>query len=706
MAADLETIKKIEKIIGKKLKSITLDQIYTFDNGYMVDESEGVIGLNVNKSMLSDISFLKDLKNLSHLSLDQNQITDITPLKDLKKLTLLVLENNPLTDLSPLKDLKNLKELYLRNNNISQLPADIGEWESPMEIKWEFDYKGGIILEGNPLEIPPVEIVKQGRKAVTVYFKALEGEKRALNEVKVLLVGDGGAGKTSLVKRLLEEGYDPNQSQTHGIDIRYWQVKAKKEKIKVRIWDFGGQEIMHATHQFFLSKRSLYILVLDCRKDAKIEYWLKHINTFGGNSPVLVVINKIDENPAFDVNRVFLQEKYKNIKGFFRVSCAANDGIKKFSQHLVNQLAQVELISTTWAKTWFNMKERLEKMKKHFISYDEYKVLCRQEKIIDKIAQDTLVDYLNDLGIILHFKDFKLKETHVLDPEWVTTAVYKIINSKDIAAMRGLLKLELLEDVLKKKTRKDYDYPPDKHKYIIDLMQKFELCYEIDTSTILIPDLLELQQPVFDFDYETALKFLVEYDFLPRSIMPRFIVKMHRDIKNRYQWRSGVVLADETFQATAVVICDDEAKTIFIYVQGTQKRDYFAIILKNLRDIHRTFEKLDEVEKVPMPDATHVTTSYEHLLTLENMGIKEFVPDGSKKKYNVKELLGTVYTEKNTEAEILQILKKLQDKFDTEETLLKKADDFFMLQPNIMGIGVNVNKLPQLVKKLFKKKHE
>ena len=49
---------------------------------------------------------------------------------------------------------------------------------------------------------------------------------------------------------------------------------------------------------------------------------------------------------------------------------------------------------------------------------------------------------------------------------------------------------------------------------------------------------------------------------------------------------------------------------------------------------------------------------------------------------------------------------ELQDKFDTEETLLKKADDFFMFQPNIMGIGVNVNKLPQLVKKLFKKKQE
>jgi hypothetical protein len=45
---------------------------------------------------------------------------------------------------------------------------------------------------------------------------------------------------------------------------------------------------MHATHQFFLSKRSLYILVLDGRKEEDAEYWLKHIESFGGDSPVLM----------------------------------------------------------------------------------------------------------------------------------------------------------------------------------------------------------------------------------------------------------------------------------------------------------------------------------------------------------------------------------------------------------------------------------
>ena len=106
-----------------------------------------------------------------------------------------------------------------------------------------------------------------------------------MNEVKVLLVGEGGSGKTSLVKRLMGQGFDPNESQTHGINIRHKDFAPPtpgSDPVHVRFWDFGGQEIMHATHQFFLSQRSVYVLVLDARKEEAAEYWLKHIESFGG----------------------------------------------------------------------------------------------------------------------------------------------------------------------------------------------------------------------------------------------------------------------------------------------------------------------------------------------------------------------------------------------------------------------------------------
>ncbi len=658
--------------------------------------------LNLGSNAISDISFLKDLLNLTHLNLSSNAISDISSLKNLTNLTDLYLNYNKISDISPLKGLSNLTYLYLRNNQIKVIPKEINNLT--MDIIFHDILKRqapeGIVLNDNPLESPPEEIVRKGRNAVHAYFKSLEGEKQALNEVKVLLVGDGGAGKTSLVKQLLGEDFDRNESQTHGINIKHWKINQNENEIKVNLWDFGGQEIMHATHQFFLSKRSLYVLVLDSRKDEKLEYWLKHIESFGGTSPIVIVINKIDENPSFDVNRLFLKEKYESIKGFYRLSCAKKKGIDTFSNSLSEELAKVELLQTTWAKSWINIKTELENTTDHFIDFDEYKAICVKENVLDDISQQTLIDFLNDLGVILHFKDFGLSDTHVLEPKWLTAAVYRIINSETLAKNNGILKLGDLDIILAMKDDSGYHYPKDKYRYIIDIMKKFELCFEIDNNSVLIPDLLEVQETKFDFDYDNSLKFVIEYDFLPRSVMPRFIVKMHKDIKEDLRWRTGVILEDSTFHSTAIVRSDDEAKKIYIYVNGEQKRDYFSVIRHAFLTINRGFEKLKFIEKVPMPDNPEVTVSYDHLARLEQKGIEEYLPDGSEKEYDVKDLLGSIYVEHKTEKEALQLLRKLQDQSDTQETLLEKVNEIIVLQPNFFGLGININ---QLVNKLINK---
>jgi hypothetical protein len=703
MATDLEIIEELEKEIGKKLRSVNFTDI-TWDSStgsYAVDNNGNIVGLNLcNLNLTSFPTSILKLTHLNKISLYKNQLSSIPQgIKNLKNLSYLALVSNRFTEFPvQIINLRKLENLWLEKNNIKELPKEI--IELGLEIEWDRRYNA-ITLADNPLESPPIEIVKRGREAIIEYFKSLEGEKQALNEVKVLLVGNGGAGKTSLVRQLLGEEFNPYELQTHGINIRDSNVEEYNKSISVHFWDFGGQEIMHATHQFFLSKRSLYVLVLDGRKEEDAEYWLKHIESFGGDSPILVVLNKVDENPGFDVNRRFLQDKYKGIKGFYRISCANGAGIEDFSRSLSKKLANVKILETTWAKTWFNVKTQLEKITENFISYDEYKAICTKENITEKSSQDTLVDFLNDLGVILHFKDFRLLDTHVLEPKWVTEAVYKIINSEKLAEAKGVLKLSLLDEILRKKKETDYHYPPDRYPYIIELMKKFELCYEIDAQTVLIPDLLEVQEPAIDFDYTKSLKFLIEYDFLPKSVMPRFIVKMHKDIKEQLRWRTGVVLEDEAFHSTAVIKVDERDKKIYIYVNGEQKRDYFSVIRYAFLSINSSFEKLKAIEKVPMPDEPTITVSYQHLVTLEKMGVEKYIPDGSEKEYNVKDLLGTVYVEKKTEEEILRLLRKLKEQADTHETLLKKANDIILLQPNFFGVGIDLNKL---VKKLFPKK--
>src|SRR5581483_5556358 len=216
---------------------------------------------------------------------------------ELRQLRSLSLFNNQLQHLpEALRQCIALKELYLHENPDLSIPAEI---------------LGPTLKEKNEGSGPanPAEILDY-------YFRP----KRPLLEAKLILVGRGAVGKTSLVNRLVHNTFG-KEKKTEGIRITRWDVPLPNgEQAHLNVWDFGGQEIMHATHQFFLTRRSLYLLVLSGREgsaDQDAEYWLKMIESFSGESPVLVVLNKQREHPC-EVNQRQLQGKYPFIRGFLR----------------------------------------------------------------------------------------------------------------------------------------------------------------------------------------------------------------------------------------------------------------------------------------------------------------------------------------------------------------------------------------------------
>jgi len=740
MPTDLEIIAELEREIGRELprrklhaglpeRKETADGKVSFTGGrpfdgfwwgpcfgYFVNENRDVVGLAVCGATLTSVpkSLLK-LSHLQRLNLGQNEIEALpVNLTHLRSLEILQLFGNRLRSL-PATLPHSLQELYAISNQIEDLPPftsrlkylklvdasdnkikSIPPWifQMGLDIHVGASSGSGIILNDNPIESPPVEIIQRGKDAVREYFASLEGERLRLNEVKVLLVGDGGAGKTCLVKQLLGEGFDPHEGQTDGINIDPWMIDTDGEEVKVHLWDFGGQEIMHATHQFFLSERSVYVLVLDGRKEEDAEYWLKHIESFGGDSPVLVVLNKMDENPGFDVNRRFLGAKYQGLVDFYGVSCKTGKGIKAFRKGLKEAIGRVEMIRTTWPSSWFKIKTQLEEMTDHYIGAEAYRDMCQQAGIEQESGQDTLVEFLHDLGVIVHFADFHLQHMHVLEPRWLTGAVYRIINSQELAENKGVLKLKALREILKPRDDDDFNYPIRHHPYIVEMMKKFELCYSIDDQTVLIPDLLEVQEPAIDFDYDGSLRFRIDYDFLPKSVIPRFIVRKSASIVGNLRWRTGVVLQEPAFDARAVVKADVAARRIYIYVGGPQRQDYLTVIRSAFLDINRRFEKLDYLEMVPLFDDPGVVISYNHLVHLAKEGVEQHYPDQAKHAYDVKELLRRLQIERKlSKKEFVEILRSVASELDDEKSLLRKINDVIMLQPNFMGLGIDLNAL-------------
>ena len=184
-------------------------------------------------------------------------------------------------------------------------------------------------------------------------------------------------------------------------------------------------------------------------------------------------------------------------------------------------------------------------------------------------------------------------------------------------------------------------------------------------------------------------------------MMPRFIVKLHKDIYRNLRWRTGVVLKSDTFQSMAVIKCDHDASRIYIYVLGSRCRDYFAAILYFLREINNSFEKLGFVERVPLPDEPRAAPAYENLLIQEHAGIEEFIPDGSNRRYNVKELLGIVQDEKATNEQILEVQQEILDKIESNK-MSATPTDFVELKPNIAGIGLNLNAILDWIRRFVK----
>ena len=469
-------------------------------------------------------------------------------------------------------------------------------------------------------------------------------EKRPLNEAKILLVGEGGVGKTSLAKRLLENTFDPHENRTEGIDIQSWQVNVQGQKVSLNVWDFGGQEIMHATHQFFLTKRSLYLLVLDARLDEnsnRLEYWLKIVRSFGGNSPIIIVGNKTDQHPL-DINRRGLRQKYPQIQAILETSCLTGQGIERLRKTIQENINRLDHIRDPLPTSWFQVKTALEQMQRDYIPYADYERLCEEKGIKKPSDRRLLAGFLHDLGTALHFQDDpRLADTNILNPEWVTHGVYKILNDKElIVECKGVLERSMLDRILDVQR-----YPRDKHLFVINMMRKFELCFDIEPDErFLIPDLLPKEEP-YTGEWDDALAFEYHYNVLPGSIMSRFIVRSHYQVYKKTYWRCGVVLEYEG--NLALVKADREDRKIFVRIKGKPiaRRGFLGQIRDRFRYIHNTISGIQAQEKVALPNHPHILVDYRHLLNLEAMGETSFVPYGLQEKIEVRDLLNGFLSE-------------------------------------------------------------
>jgi len=541
---------------------------------------------------------IAQLVNLRVLSVTDNRLSALPPpLAKLKNLEWLYLANNQFTCVSAeITQLANLKVLSLDNNQIKQLPETITNLSNLKVVS----------LHNNPLIFPPPEIVTQGTQEILTYLRL---DKKPQWAAKLLFVGEGGVGKTSLLHKLRGETFDAQEDSTHGIAVDSWALKHPTKAdvtMQLRTWDFGGQTIYHATHQFFLTNRALFILVWNAvpgYEQGKLPYWLNIIQAKAPDSPILLVVTHIDKRPNATLPFAELRHKYPQIIGtqYYQVSNETGAGIDEVRQAIVEIAANLPLMGEKWPIHWRKAANAiLGKTDKSIVPKQLYQLM-----MLEAVAENhciILTKWLHELGELLYFHDNEeLKNIVILKPQWVTEHISLVLTSKPVINNNGIL-----TDTHRDTLWADLDHEMREH--FLNLMEQFDLSYRAldDRHTSFVVECLPLDPP----DYQTAwnqldgakeIRMIYELNVLPPGIPTWFIARAHRFTTNTH-WRYGALFAENAArQNLGLVRTFPEERRLELVVRGSSPHYFFDVLRDGLEFLFQRFPGLQIKRKIPCP---------------------------------------------------------------------------------------------------------
>ena len=685
-------IEELPESIGKLTN---LESLYL--SGTNIEELPESIGKLTNLEYLvlnsTNIEELPEsigkLTNLEYLVLNSTNIEELPEwIGELTNLEYLVLNSTNIEELPEwIGELTNLKSLDLSGTNIEELPESIGKltnlksldlsktklkklpyslFQLDLEYKFEEDFfENGINLYQTQLMQMPISLFMQDRSLIKAYY---EEKRKLINESKVILLGDGGAGKTYLVDRIFNDGeklprtHEPDT--TTGILIRDYPMEMENGSLmSVRFWDFGGQQIMHSMHRCFLTSRSLYVVLLDARNDTQdfqAYYWLNNIKSFAPDAPVILVINKIDQNPTASVNQRELTRNYPNLKEVIRISALKDEKeeFDHFLYRLKQQLTILDGYGMEFPISWFQIMKILEEKHQkevYYIEQDDYEDICIENGIKDPEIQRWLLEWFNDLGVCFSFHkgndNLSLSPYKVLDPKWLLNAIYLIIYFGREKAEKGILSGSAIKNILKNQSGsvykdKKYPYRSTTIPFILEIMRKFEISYPLDSGREFIPALCQKEEGNEECleEKKPMLEYLFRYEYLPENVLHRLMIQMNQWLDFHCIWRSGMRMQEDSTGLSALIRAQQKQLHIFIRSSSPLHEPWEMLnrIRECLLKIHRELNLLAEDVILFQKEEFVEEISYDRITKyLKNHHKEYYIPDINE-EIDLYELIGKV----------------------------------------------------------------
>ncbi len=432
---------------AKKLKKLGLS--YNLLTGIKGQELPiSITELYLNGNELTSIESLGYLKSIKILDLSYNKLEKIDGLKQLKQLNMLDLAENDISDISPVQGLSNLTKIVFWSNQIS----DITQFTFIKNLP-----KLHIDVHGNPFEQTNNLVFKPNENHYNVLILALEKLEEAKDDgvegylpVKILMMGNHGSGKSSLVHYLKHNNLNYNGDTTHILKIEVYKKRANEWPMAY-FYDFGGQDFYHGLYQAFLRKGLMTVMLWNeasneniKAKDKKgkdirhynVPYWLGQWKRSIDGTIVLVQSHKDVENSkriSHSGGKYFIDDE-------FFVSLKKQVGEIDIKSHHTATLQYLKITIDDYISKEQDKqagKGKISKKYYDFITHIQEQAnllgakamklsdLKPYYKDVDDVRFDTEIDQLVLSGIILKYRD-----TVWLNAAAVVEKVHEVLSTK------------------------------------------------------------------------------------------------------------------------------------------------------------------------------------------------------------------------------------------------------------------------------------
>ncbi|MFN8303367.1 MAG: COR domain-containing protein [Saprospiraceae bacterium] len=540
--------------------------------------------LDLSRNQLRSLRFQGACPALWMLDASNNQMKAFELPGLFGALKYLYLNDNRIDTLLFRSGLPSLQVLHLRKNKLDMLPLDLTDC---------FDLQALYVYD-NPMSALPKELISSEEQAssweaIKAFLLNLEQGAIKNDRVKIILVGNGRVGKTSLFRRLKNQPFDPKEKYTHGIQVGNLSgehlPEIKPQPLQASVWDFGGQEIFYATHQFFLSDDALYILAWTSEKNVQAhrerdkedlpfrgkeksqpcEYWLENIRLSGPQSPLLMVQTHWENVQNREQVKAAYQEDYG--AEFLQFDAETDYGLVELKKMITDKIkTEIPLFGKDFPRSYESMARKIEGIKEDppVIGKDEFIRFCSERGVV-KGTEDQLLEYLHKTGIVVYYDKDDLRDVIYTNPDWLTREVYRLINHQ-LETKEGRITPDWLEQHLP-------EYSDQERARLIELLKAFELIFEDsdeDGVFWIVPQYLsgELRgnaksaYNIISKDLEPAFVFRFP-KFMPDNVMINFLSR-YGPFSDKMYWRSGICFTNSAGVKCAVQYMEAERSLVVL----------------------------------------------------------------------------------------------------------------------------------------------